>query len=380
MSAAGPEAGGSRKREREEHAAPEALGQVVIVSNMGDTYPEELVADTVATYFLRHPVHVTSNVCVPDCGEQSIYLANHQDETGRWYTKKMIPDTRDMRFAQADCMIIFCHGTARKEGTDTPSYLSFREAKGVCVRGRPHGSTPEATKIWSCQSYTHGDRTYSAPPGGACLSEVAYNAKLVLLLCCYSDKIIEEYSSEPDETRRPDFVAFLDKHVIHDTSVNIFLALLMNAIDGTSKEGPWNERVKRSIILVIKWVKIYGTQKDEECGTGAERFWSFLLSQRCVSMVDRTRFQVRGSIAIFTASAQDKQELLEQLQSVNLVLWKKGVGAARGHYEWISHTHGMETLRAYTTHAPEHQGSDAAPGRAELDVLLLQLKGLFSGR
>ncbi len=52
----------SKKQKREPR------DNIVVVSNMGDRRPEEIVPDTVATFCLNHGFSVTSYVCVPGLG------------------------------------------------------------------------------------------------------------------------------------------------------------------------------------------------------------------------------------------------------------------------------------------------------------------------
>ena len=86
-----------------------------------------------------------------------------------------------------------------------------------------------------------------------------------------------EYASEASEASaaaRPDFVVFLKEGIVFDTSVNIFIVLLMQAIEWyTSKEETvkttsWHELIRRSVCQVILWVK----EESAESNGGAEAF------------------------------------------------------------------------------------------------------------
>ncbi len=55
---------------------------VVILSNMGDTRPEEMVPDAVTTFCLNHGGRVVNYVCVPYCSDEPIFLANYEDGDG----------------------------------------------------------------------------------------------------------------------------------------------------------------------------------------------------------------------------------------------------------------------------------------------------------
>jgi hypothetical protein len=71
----------SRKRKLEDEKAMRS-NDVVILSNMGDTRPEEMVPDAVTTFCLNHGGRVVNYVCVPYCSDEPIFLANYEDGDG----------------------------------------------------------------------------------------------------------------------------------------------------------------------------------------------------------------------------------------------------------------------------------------------------------
>jgi hypothetical protein len=117
-------------------------GGLVIVSNVGDRRPEEIVPDTVATYCLNCSMSVRSYVVVPDFGPWSMFLANYKREGGndrveKRYVKKMIPDTVYLKNITCDVMMLCCLGIPRfkdRGGVHHPHALCFNEGNGFSWR------------------------------------------------------------------------------------------------------------------------------------------------------------------------------------------------------------------------------------------------------
>jgi hypothetical protein len=96
---------GKRLRSEAEEAAAAPFDEkaetvpshTVIVSTVGDVRPDEVVADSVATFFLNLRRSVTTYVVVPLFAPEPVFLANFRvaDEGGlkSRYVKKMIPST-----------------------------------------------------------------------------------------------------------------------------------------------------------------------------------------------------------------------------------------------------------------------------------------------
>jgi hypothetical protein len=120
--------------------------------------------------------------------------------------------------------------------------MCFHEPDGVSPLGWKGKSPPEA-KIWSCSHCTHGFETHVTPNDGVTLSEVVRYSKLVILLACCSEHIIEEYDSVGGLSK-PDFVVFWRPYITYDKSFYIFLALLITSIERRDvgfTNGLWHE-------------------------------------------------------------------------------------------------------------------------------------------
>ena len=308
----------------------------VIVSNAGDTRPEESVADAVSNFLLNQGTSVTNYVVVPEVGAEPLFLANFREvydkkadgtdhrrkgELRKRYVKKMTPSTAFLKDIACDVMILFCHGS---DSPGRPHYMCFVEEHGVSLDGHVREHTPPATTIWACSSYNNNKK----PAHGVTLSEVVRASKLVLLLSCCAKPIVQQYASEA--VNKSDFVVFSMESGIQDISHNIFLALLMNAIEGCPdymRHGPWDEFVKRNVCQVLLWIK--GSSGS------VEAFWTFLQDadiittgqDRAAKMEDE--FRVKGCINTYKAyvvsvdgaQVDEKHFFLNDLLSLTLMIW-----------------------------------------------------------
>jgi hypothetical protein len=105
----------------------------------------------------------------------------------------------------------------------------------------------------------------------------------------------------------------------------------------------------------------------------AESFWTFLMTQGCVSEVPKcSGFRIKGTTSILRLRADDKPLILNELRSLSLGLWTPATDEndVRGAYTWVN---------AYSP-PPTYAAVEAAKLQAaKLDRLLLQLKGMVLG-
>ena len=223
------------------------------------------------------------------------------------------------------------------------------------------------------------------------MSQVVHGAQLVMLLCCHGHHVMTEYASEASAAARPDFVVFLKKGIVFDTSVNIFIVLLMQAIEWyTSKEETvkttsWHELIRRSVCQVILWVK----EESAESKGGAEAFYTFLALRRCIYALNQNTYRIigNGSPTYFAAESKDKQELLDDLRSVTLMLWDDGSrattrakksGRVVTGYDVIDQSSTAEDLRRWMKGTTALPASTRRPQAGQgVELLLLQLQGLL---
>jgi hypothetical protein len=372
-----PEPAAKRQRVDGEEEEEERDDGLVIVSNFGDVRPEEIVPDTVATYFLDGGMSVRSYVVVVDFGKWPIYLANWEREGAlKSYVKKMIPKTKYLRGITCDVMMLLCHGMSKytdSKGNHRPHSMCFYEPCSVGTDGEHRGYTPRDSQVWSCSGYTDGEKTYKKVEDGITLSEVVCGSRLVLLTCCIGGPIMREYRKEMGEKERPDFVYFAMDENVHDISINIFLALLIDALERAKERGgTWTEFIRRCVCQVLVWVK--------GCGDSEDRLWDFLELMDYVDMRGENgkMFRIKGCIHNFSVEADDKQTVLRELQSLTLLLWDGGEGGARVE-RIVNHETDKDELAALTGGKPFRRGSQGASAESPITVdgLLLQLKGLL---
>ena len=413
--------GGAKKRAKFE-AAPEpeyVPSHTVVVSSVGDIRPDEMVADAVTTFFLNQGRSVTNYMLLPEFGSISVgavFLANNEyrekekdpadrtktvDRLVKKYVKKIIPSTAHLVYTECKVMLLLCHGAPRTAqfATPQPHFLSFYEGKSVTVHGGK-SKPSEASRIWTCYSYTHTDEDgttveYQKPYGGVLLNDVVKNSKLVLLLACCGKPIMEEYGSQGVHAK-PDFVVFSRPLGTCDISMNIFLAMLMTALEQCPrdlKEGDWDDVVRRNVCQVLLWIKQHGVKKDgEESEVEGINFWRFLQRQEIIMRGQQPNncdyFRIKGlfnSQALtydHEAKKDDKCVFLEELRSLTLMIW---VGGGVG-YDHINYTRSEHQLRAWMENKLPFTGYehiDVGPGSVlhplTVDAMLLQLRDVGSG-
>jgi hypothetical protein len=181
------------------------------------------------------------------------------------------------------------------------------------------------------------------------------------MLCCAAESIADEYASDDSlSTRKPDLLIFKTSSCVHDTSINVFLALLMTCIEenNSSHAGSYDASIKRHIYHIFSLIATEGSN--------AESFWTFLMTQGCVSEVPKvTGFRIKGTTSQLSLHDTAKQLIWNELRSLSLGLWTPATDENDGAYTWVN---------AYTP-PPTY----AAVQAAQLDGLLLQLKGMVLG-
>jgi hypothetical protein len=171
----------------------------------------------------------------------------------------------------------------------------------------------------------------------------------------------------------PDFVYLDMDHAVHDISINIFLAMLITALEAArDRDGPCDEVFKRCICQVLLWV--------QENGGDEVNFWEYLVTLHCVEMRGNgTLFRIKGCINNYGLEMEDKlndkQIVLRELQSVTMLLWE-----ADGRQRVVNYRTDGGVLEEWIDGKPFRQASQGAREESPDSVhgLLLQLKGLLS--
>jgi hypothetical protein len=404
----------------------------VIVSNFGDMRPEEALVDELTTFLVNQGRSVTNYVVVPDFGTEPFFLANirygydedvyNKDKTKVLYTKgtlkkqyvkEMIPNTKYVRGIRSEVMFLFCHGGLRNAAmrSPIPGWLAFQEPHSVTVGGQvPIGNTPDSARIWSCKEYTawddalHEEVTYTRRPGGVTLSDVVHRCDLVFLFSCCTGPILEEYGAEVDGRQKPDLVAFSRSVPIHDISVNIFIALLVSAMEQRQPTGRrlyYDDIVRMLVCQVMLWVQEHGQSGNAaEHGKHEDVFWKWLSETGLIlpgqNGGTEDEFRIKGGLHTYALvhdkdlEKHDKAIVLEELQSLTLMLWNDGDGEVPRGYAHITSERpraDLESGRDYTVDWRTYGRSapptrEASPAHTQpahdmsLGTLLCQLQGL----
>jgi hypothetical protein len=140
---------------------------------------------------------------------------------------------------------------------------------------------------------------------------------------------MEEYSSEDDGRKKPDFVVFLRSVPAHDISFNIFIALLVTAQEVrvyTGRRLYWDDTVRQLVCQVMLWVKEHGTDEDT--------LWNWLRTTGIIlpgqNRGDENGFRIKGCVHTFPLTfdadlqKHDKLIVLEELNSLTLMIWHDG--------------------------------------------------------
>jgi hypothetical protein len=176
------------------------------------------------------------------------------------------------------------------------------------------------------------------------------------------------------QKKGPDFVYLEMDHAVHDISINIFLGLLITALEtAMNRDGPCDEVFKRCVCQVLHWVQDNGGDELE--------FWEYLVTLRCIEMRGNgTVFRIKGCINNYGLEMEekpnDKQTVLRELQSVTMLLWESD-----GRQRVVNYKTDGDLLENWILGTPFPQASHGAREESPDSVqgLLLQLKGLLSG-
>ena len=234
---------------------------VSIISHEGDSVPfESTNADTLTQFFTDYNnIRVGVRSYIVDGQVRGyINLVNVPNYS------KVLCDVKglcDVIRSQVDVnepspvTFLFCHGCRRGK---YPASLNFGEERFK-------------HDVWA--------RRKDSPERGTILQDLIYKSKLVLMMCCNGDQILQDYLVEQGNDI-PDILMYNCGNV-SKTSVAIFMALLMNLIDSDDRivTDPCEDNVyfvvRDSIITILKIVKWCSDDKDQ--------FWELLFDMGCIS-------------------------------------------------------------------------------------------------
>ena len=255
---------------------------VIIISHEGDVVPFELTNVDILTQFFTDWNNIRTGVrCYIIDKDHAcatlVHLPNYVKELCdvRLLSQETLSNIdwkNGFDYGFPPVTFLLCHGGKRDE--NEPSFLNFGE------RRHDDNHFDTTRKVWACKpSEEEQDLHPLYWPGEIFLQDLIGTSKIVVLMCCHCDEIVEDYISEMDN-KIPHIFYFKRAGVVK-TTVIILLALLINLIDSdrTLEKDPTTEQlfsvVKRSIITILKIVKW--------CTNDIKKFWDFLLDMGVVS-------------------------------------------------------------------------------------------------
>jgi hypothetical protein len=234
---------------------------VRIITHEGDSVPFELTnADTLTQFFTDYN-NIRTGLRTYIVDEK---VSDYIDLVSRPNYSKELCDLKTLKSTimvndengPSSVTFLFCRGSRR--GSDYPAFLSFGEDRVKHI-------------VWACRK--------NKPKRDVILQDLIYKSKLVLMMCCSGDEILQDYLAEQGN-KIPD-ILFYNCEIVLKTTHVIFLALLISLIDSDERlrRNPYEDDVclvvRDGIITILKIVKWCNNDKNE--------LWNFLLEVGCIS-------------------------------------------------------------------------------------------------
>jgi hypothetical protein len=256
-----------------------------IISHEGTCVPFELTNVDMLTQFFTDWNNIRTGVRIYILDKENglwevLHLPNYVKELCDVHSFKTIIENKD--YTPATVSFLLCHGCPRSE--DEPAYLNFCDNEDD-YEHHEQDMAVTTNRVWACKpQQSNGDRVLAYWSEQVFLQDLIGRSKMVVLMCCYGNQIVEDYVSEMTTSQMinkiPDILYYDDKLVPKTTHI-ILLALLINLIDSddTLDNDPPTDKlysvVKRSSITILKIVKW--------CKDDVDKFWHFLLDMGVVS-------------------------------------------------------------------------------------------------
>ncbi len=213
------------------------------------------------------------NGTVDDSGIILVYVPNYQKEL---VNVENLPYS--IRNVFPPVTFLLCHGSGRKvtesvasDGelwSEHPALLVFSEDEN------------DPNIVYASRSVTLPDgEKKDMPRGAVILHDLIRETRLVVIMCCAGNHILEDYLSERGNDI-PDILVYKCEIATKLTHA-IFVNLLINLMDSDDRilKDPDSDElyniVKNGIVTILKFVKWCDDDKDV--------FWKFLLDVGCVS-------------------------------------------------------------------------------------------------
>lgn len=180
------------------------------------------------------------------------------------YLKKMLHSTSELKGIPSDLLIILCHGIKRNQFGS--SMLEFRDIESD--RSFDNNVCVSAGSMFSQQ--------FNSYKNIITLQELTRKTKLVLLMCCTGDQIMQDYLLDVRTYSRPDFL-ISNREFLNCVSCEVILMMIFGLIPFKNGSGSWNsDLVRDAIIRLFQIVKLFG---QDYMG-----FWEYLKSIGLISL------------------------------------------------------------------------------------------------
>ncbi len=210
-------------------------------------------------------------------------VAYYDDATGKYheqlklvdrpnYKKIQLDSTQYIKNVNAELIIMLCHGFPRNIADDIPATLRF--GCPLSDAGRGHSGLKVFAK----------NTTRICEPGQTLLHDVICQSKIVIMLACYGNEVVEDYlhylhshnNTNDTYPMYPDIL--LCNGAVATVSAHIFTVLFINLLDSEVPTLPVRDLhspVTKVILRIMQIVQLFGDDYGD--------FWDFLKQVNCIT-------------------------------------------------------------------------------------------------
>ena len=247
--------------------------RVAIITHEGGALPlEETLLDMMAQLFLSLNTSLETDILVNNFDEneekdhEQLKLVDQPN-----YKKILVDHTEYIKNRDAELIIMLGHGLKRDTVKYLPAGILF-----TCPRSKA-GIGHSSLTVWA--KYT--GRVYEQ----TMLHQVIRRSKIVIMLACYGNEIIEDYLQYLSDTKHnthdayPFYPDILMCHGrVDNVSVHIFTVLFINLLDSQVDTLPVRDLhgdVRTVILRIMQIVQLFGSDHNA--------FWDFLQEVECIT-------------------------------------------------------------------------------------------------
>lgn len=251
--------------------------RVCIIAHEGGELPlEETLVDMLTQLFLCLNTSLETDILVDN-------VVYYDEESKRYhdqlklvdqpnYKKIQVDRTEYIKNAEAELIIMLCHGTRRNLDTNMP--VSLRFGCPLSDAGRTHTGLKVFAKDTERIRHDH-----------TMLHDVICRSKIVMMFACYGDEVVEDYlqylksvhnNTGDSYPMYPDIL--LCPGEVASVSTHIFTVLFINLFDSQAATLPVQDlhrHVRTVILRIMQIVQLFDSDHDA--------FWDFLKQVGCIA-------------------------------------------------------------------------------------------------